>query len=248
MSGATLVASSERPSLLTLSRVETRKMLDTRAGLWLVAFTFLAAAAAVVADAITGNSDALTAGDYFADAMLASAVLLPVVPILLVTGEWTQRTALTTFALVPVRERVLGAKLLAVAATLVAVTAVSAVVALLAAAISGSGVEAEAGEAGRVVVYSTLQILFGFGLACLLMSSAAAIVLYYTTPLAIAAIGALSGNIDDAIAWIDPSAWGALTDNVTSGQEWGKILTAALAWVLVPLIVGTVRLRRRDVS
>ena len=47
--------------------------------------------------------------------MLAASVLLPIVPILLMTSEWSQRTALSTFALVPVRERVIGAKLLAVA-------------------------------------------------------------------------------------------------------------------------------------
>lgn len=248
MSGATLTARSERPSLLTLARVETRKMLDTRAGLWLVALTFLAAVAAVVADAVTGNTDTLTAGDYFADAMLAATVLLPVIPILLVTGEWTQRTALTTFAMVPIRERILVAKLLTVVATLVTLTAASAIVALLAAAIAGSGFDLEAGDAGRVVVYSSLQVLFGFALACLLMSSAAAIVLYYTTPLAVAAIGALSEGIGDAIAWVDPSAWGALTDNVTSGEEWAKILGATVVWIVVPMIVGAVRLHRRDVS
>jgi len=245
---ATLTARSERPSLLTLARVETRKMLDTRAGVWLVALTFLAAVAAVVADAIWGDAESLDLGDLFADAMLAATVLLPVVPILLVTGEWTQRTALTTFALVPVRERVLAARLLTVAATLVAVTAVSLVVALIAAGISGADLQLEVGDAGKVILYAALQILFGFGLACVLMSSAAAIVLYYTTPLAIAAIGALSEGISDAVAWVDPSAWEALTDAVTSGKEWAKVLTAALLWVVVPMIVGAARLRRRDVS
>ena len=42
-----------------------------------------------------------------------SAVLLPVLGILLVTSEWSQRTGLITFALVPKRSRVLGAKLIA---------------------------------------------------------------------------------------------------------------------------------------
>ena len=42
-----------------------------------------------------------------------AAVLLPVLGILLVTSEWSQRTGLITFALVPVRSRILGAKLIA---------------------------------------------------------------------------------------------------------------------------------------
>lgn len=248
MTEATLTSRSERPSMPALARVETRKMLDTRAGLWLVGLTFLAALAAVVADAIWGDTDSLVAGDFFADAMLAATVLLPVVPILLVTSEWTQRTALTTFSLVPVRERVLAAKLLAVVATLVAVTLASAVVAAIAAGATGAEFTIETGDAARVVLYSGLQILFGFALACVLMSSAAAIVLYYTTPLAIAAVGALSSGISDAIAWVDPSAWGALTDAVTSGREWSKVLTATLVWIALPMIAGVVRLHRRDVS
>ncbi len=43
MSGAALTARSERISLLRLGYVEGRKMLDTRAGLWLVALTILSA-------------------------------------------------------------------------------------------------------------------------------------------------------------------------------------------------------------
>ena len=39
--------------------------------------------------------------------------LLPVLGILLVTSEWTQRTALVSFTLMPVRGRVLVAKVLA---------------------------------------------------------------------------------------------------------------------------------------
>lgn len=38
---------------------------------------------------------------------------MPVVGILLVTSEWSQRTAITTFTLVPQHGRVLTAKLLA---------------------------------------------------------------------------------------------------------------------------------------
>ncbi len=71
------------------------------------------------------------------------SVLLPVLGILLVTAEWSQRTALTTFTLVPRRERIIAAKAaagvaLAVAATVVCV-AVCAVVL----------VHADHGRAGR---------------------------------------------------------------------------------------------------
>lgn len=248
MSGTALTARSERPSLFRLGGVEGRKMLDTRAGLWLVVLTVLSAIAAVVAEAVTGNSGSLDAGDYFADGMLASSVLLPIVPILLVTGEWTQRTALSTFALVPARERVLGAKLLAVAGLLAAMVLISAILALIAATTSGAGLSVSIDDATRVILYDALVVLFGFGLASVLMSSAAAIVLNFTTPLIIAAISSISRSVGDAIAWVDPSAFGALTDAATSGDEWAKVLTAGLAWIVLPIALGAVRLRRRDVS
>ena len=40
-------------------------------------------------------------------------MLLPIVGILLVSSEWSQRTALITFTLVPQRMRVMSAKLAA---------------------------------------------------------------------------------------------------------------------------------------
>ena len=81
-------------------------MVDTRAGLWLqlavVALTVLVVLFVVLA----GN-----AGDRLPHrawaALQPSAILLPVVSILLVASEWTQRTALIPFTLVPERSRVL---------------------------------------------------------------------------------------------------------------------------------------------
>ena len=51
--------------------------------------------------------------NLFMFTLLPTAVLLPVLGILLVTSEWSQRTALTTFTLVPQRERIAVAKLAA---------------------------------------------------------------------------------------------------------------------------------------
>ena len=96
--------------------------------------------------------------------------------------------------------------------------------------------------------FASLIVLFGFGLAAVLMSSVAAIVLNFLTPLIVAAVGSLSSSIGDAIAWVDPSAFGALADATTNCDEWGKILTAGLAWIALPILLGAIRLRRRDVS
>lgn len=248
MSGAALTAHPGRTSLLRLGRVESRKMLDTRAGLSLVLLTLLSAVAAVVVDVATGSAGSTSLGGSFSNAMLASGVLLPVVAILLMTSEWSQRTALSTFALVPVRERVIAAKLLAVLALLAATTVICLVLSALGTAIDGGDLAITLDDLGRTVIHLLLVLMFGFALAAILMSSPAAIVFNFVTPTIIAAAGAISERFNDAVAWIDPGAFGALTDATTSGGEWQRIATAALAWIGIPIALGLVRLRRRDIS
>ncbi len=236
---------SERPSLARLGRVEARKMLDTRSGLWLLALTALAALASVVV-AIIFDDDNRDFGQMFVDAMLAASILMPIIPILLVTSEWSQRTALGTFALTPVRERVMTAKLLALLTLLVAFSVLCLVMALLGAAVAGSGLGFDGGSAGEVVAYQVLSLLFGFGLAAVLMNSPAAIVLNFVVPILIAAVAAISAGVESVVAWVDPSVWSQLADD--SVNEWDKIATATAAWVILPIVLGLIRLRRRDVS
>jgi len=157
-----------------------------------------------------------------------------------------ERTALGTFALTPVRERVMAAKLLAMLALLGAATALCLALAALAALAAGDGFGFATGDAARAVIYELLVLLFGFGLAAILMNSAAAIVLNFVAPILIAAIAAISAGVETAIAWVDPSAWSTLVDDTAA--DWGKIATATLAWVVLPIFLGLVRLHRRDVS
>jgi hypothetical protein len=236
---------SERPSLFRLGRVEARKMVDTRAAMWLLILTVLSAVAAVVVGAFVEDADR-NFGELFVDAMLAVSVLMPIVPILLVTGEWSQRTALETFTLVPVRDRVMAAKLFAVIVLLVAFTVLCLALAALGGAVGGDGFGFAAADGGQAVLYVLLNLLFGFGLAAVIMSSAAAIVLYFVIQIVIAAVAAISSGVESVVRWIDPDAWTSLTEAAT--PDWDRIATAALAWVVVPIVLGLVRLRRRDVS
>lgn len=236
---------SVRPALARLGRVEARKMIDTRAALWLLILTALSAVAAVLVGVLFDDASR-DFGETFVDAMLAVSVLLPIVPILLVTGEWSQRTALGTFALVPIRERVMAAKLLALVALLAAVTLLCLGLAALGAAISGDGFGFSGAEAGDVILFELLTLLFGFGIAAVLMNSPAAIVLNFVVPIVVGAIAAISAGVESVVSWVDPSAWSALTDSTAA--EWDKIATAALAWVVLPIAAGLVRLRRRDIA
>src|SRR3954451_20673985 len=102
-----------RPRLSRLVVVELRKILDTRAGFWMQVATVAITALVVVVHLAAGDAADHTFAAVLNVAVKPAAVLLPIAGILLVTSEWSQRTGMITFALVPVRSRVLGAKVIA---------------------------------------------------------------------------------------------------------------------------------------
>ena len=96
------------------------------------------------------------------------------------------------------------------------------------------------------LISMVLNLYWYIVIAAVIMSSAAAIVLYFVLQIVIAAVAAISSGIESVVGWIDPDAWTTLTD--APAPEWDRIATAAIAWVLIPLALGLLRLRRRDVS
>ena len=113
MTAVTLPAFAAAPTLPRLVAIELRKTVDTRAGFWLLAASALLAIVVVGLTLAFGHATDLMFGVFFARTVGTVGVLLPVVGVLAITSEWSQRTAVTTFALVPRRERVIAAKLLA---------------------------------------------------------------------------------------------------------------------------------------
>src|SRR3954468_5193365 len=91
-----------------LLRVELRKSADTRAGRWLIGVTVgLALAAEVIFLIVAATHDDVEAryGDFVAVSAFVSSVLLPVLGIMLVTSEWSQRTGVTDLTPPPRRGR-----------------------------------------------------------------------------------------------------------------------------------------------
>ena len=131
-----------RPGHGRLVAVELRKMVNTRAGFWLQLATVAITVLVVIVACVVGDAADLTFQSVLNVGLQPAAVLLPVVGILLVTSEWSQRTGMITFALVPVRSRVLGAKLIAslvlAVAMLVMSVAVVAAGVLVAAGVDGT--------------------------------------------------------------------------------------------------------------
>ena len=113
-----------------LVNVEFRKSWDTRAGFWLLfSIGAIVLVAELIAAIVTGVNDVddVNFGTFATVAGFISQILLPVLGIMLVTSEWSQRTAMVTFSLEPRRARVVQAKLV-VAVVWTALTVVFALV------------------------------------------------------------------------------------------------------------------------
>src|SRR6476469_10442609 len=103
-----------RPTPTTrLTTVELRKMFDTRAGFWLMASVGIVSVLATAAVIIWAPDEAITQNTFSTAIGMPLSVVLPIIAILSVTGEYSQRTGLTTYTLVPWRGRVMSAKVLA---------------------------------------------------------------------------------------------------------------------------------------
>lgn len=240
-----------RPSLVRLTGVELRKMTDTRAGLWLLIATAALTLGIVAIVCLAGDPPDHTFASLQAAAVQPAAVLLPIMGILLVTSEWTQRTALVTFALVPQRGRVLLAKLLAGTVLAIAAFVLCIAVAAVATAIMSPDVAdtwtLSGGRLLQTFVFVVTAMAGGVGFGALLLASAPAIVLSFVLPIAVAALGSLSA-LDGVGAWIDStSTLGPLTDELFSATQWAHALTTLAVWVLLPLVAGWWRIRREEV-
>ncbi len=244
-----------------LFKVELRKTVDTRAGRWLVGIT---AGAALLADVIflivvTAKDIATTYGDFVAGAAFLSQALLPILGIMLVTSEWSQRTAMTTFSLEPRRMRIVTAKLLAGISLTAFVIAFALVVGLvcnlLFAAMQGQGPDWTFGWSGFTgfVVNQTFAMLGGFALACLFLNTPAAIVVFvvykWVLPVPLAIGAALMSWFNDVVDWIDfQTAQNKLYDMPLTGAEWGHLVVSGFIWLVVPLAIGLWRIRRAEVK
>lgn len=248
----------DRPGipLQRLVTVELRKLFNTRAAFWLSAVIVLlnAAIALIAAFAV----DDVDLAGTFELLLLPAGILLPVLAILLVTSEWSQRSALTTFSIEPRRARVVAAKLLtSIAAALVAVVAATLFAALgtaLAGALGNTGADpwhVNATLFGNGILTVLLTMLMGFGFGMVLLNSPAAIVLFFALPSVWSLVGALvpwvRENLQD---WLDFNSASVALSGTSwpSGEEWSHLATSGAVWILLPLVVGIWRLLRAEVK
>jgi ABC-2 type transport system permease protein len=240
-----------RPGLARLTAVELRKMTDTRAGFWLQLAVVLLTVAVVAVDCLWGNARDQTLREMLSIAVAPASILLPIVGILLVTSEWSQRTGMVTFALVPRRGRVIAAKLLASI-----VLSLAALGLCIAAAVVGTAIAAPAldhtwalpvGLLGQHVVSLGTGMVSGVALGAALLASAPAIVCQFALPLAWALAGRLAG-LDTVVRWLDPtSSLAPMTEHLMDGSEWAHAGATLAVWMVVPLVIGLWRIQRGEI-
>ena len=243
-----------------LVKVELRKMFDTRSGFWLMMSILIIGFLATVAVIIFAPDSNLTYGSFGTAIGVPFAILLPVVAILSVTGEWSQRTGLITFTLVPHRGQIILAK--AISALIVGVAsmlfsfAIGAVGNVLGAAINGIDAVWDVGlvEMLAIILANMLGLLIGFMLGVLIRNSAGAIVAYFVYSFVIPGIFAFLAATQDWFEKLQP--WVDFNYAQTplfekggpSAEQWAQIGVSSLPWLIIPLAVGVWAVLRSEVK
>jgi ABC-2 type transport system permease protein len=239
-------AAAEGIPFSRLVRAELRKLTDTRASRLLLAAMAAATPVVIAVMLIVASPRDLNYTRLVDFTQTPQKFILPALAILVVTSEWSQRTGLITFTLVPGRGRVLRAKAtatLGLGLALIAIAfAVAAVGNLLSGLRHGDGSWAFGAPGfGDMILVQVLTLLEGLAFGMLLRVSAAAIAAYYVVPTVWSALFSAPG-LKGIAPWFDLNqAQGPLYTHDITGTGWLQLLSAAAIWIGVPLAAGTVR-------
>lgn len=242
-----------QPGFGRLIRVELRKMYDTRAGFWLLLCGAGLATLAAALMIFTASEEDQTFANAINVSTQAMNFLVPIVGILLVTSEWSQRTAQVTFTLVPRRGRVLLAKIGASVVIALAAFVLSVAVSGLFTAIGGTSTGDGAWDTGggliaQAALFDVISMLIGVALGAAILLSAPAIVAAFVLPVGLSLICELIPGLNDVADWIGQGeALSPLTDHTLSGTEWGRVVTSTLVWLALPMAIGFYRFLRNEV-
>jgi ABC-2 type transport system permease protein len=250
----TLDLTSSSPVPLTrLVKVEMRKMLDTRAGMWLIIAIIALTAVITVIFFFAADDKDRTFINYMGVMATPQGFLLPVLGILLMTQEWSQRTGMVTFTLEPRRAKVITAKVLAALAFGLLAVVLAIALAALGAAVSGApdawkniGLD----DVGKFALLQVSGVLQGLAFGLIFLNSAAAIVTYFVLPIAFSILTSVWTALADAQPWIDlgTSQQPLFSADSMSGQEWAQLLVGTLIWVVLPFLIGLWRMLRAELK
>ena len=239
-------------------RVELRKMFDTRSGFWLMASIVIAAVISTMATIFFAPDADLTYYTFAKAVGFPMTVILPIIAVLSITGEWSQRSGLTTFTLVPHRDRVILAKLIASVTVGAAAMLVALVIGVLGnvvgTAIAGTDLVWDVSfvHGADIVLGSLLCLRTGSMLGLLFRSSAVALVAYFVYALLLPTVSGLLATSQegyrDVQPWVDLNhAQSALFEGSLTSDQWSHLATAATLWLVLPALVALRLVRRSEV-
>jgi ABC-2 type transport system permease protein len=251
------VTGTQHVPMSRLARVEFRKALDTRAGRWFVVSILALVVVVMVIYALAAHEGDKDFQDFVGIGGFVLGYFVPIIIIMLVTSEASQRNGLVTFTLEPKRSRIVEAKFLAGVALGVAVMVVAFALAVLGTVFGiVTGGSPDWSLDGNLVfngfvLANLIGIFIGFAIGMLIMNTAGGIVVYFVysliLPTAVGILSALSSTFDDIAPWIEfNTAQGPLFtgDYTPTGEEWAQIAISGFIWLIVPLAVGIWRLLR----
>ncbi|MCW2868532.1 MAG: transporter permease [Marmoricola sp.] len=247
--------------LTRITAVELRKMFDTRSGFWLIASIAITSLLATAGVVLWASDDGLTYSTFATAIRFPVVIILPLIAILAVTSEWSQRTGLTTFTLVPHRSRIITAKalssvIIAIAAMVLAF-AVGALGNLLGAAIRGVPLvwDVTLTQCWYYVLGMVLSLMMGFMLGVLIRASTGALVAYFIWTFVVPVVFGLLADsqrwFHTLQPWVDiqfAQAGLFVFAHALTGQEWAQIAVTGATWLLLPLLVGLRLVMRAEVK
>jgi ABC-type transport system involved in multi-copper enzyme maturation permease subunit len=236
-----------------LIAVELRKMVNTRSGFWVpIGVALITVAVAIIASANHSGRDGTFIHVLHAVA-LPSGYLLPVMGVLLICGEWSQRTTLTTFTLVPSRWRVVGAKVGASTIFATIALTVCLLLTLVCASVLGNAPGGTGSLSWQVISQSWLflasSMIMGLAFGAAILVSAPAIVIYLLLPTIWDVIATNIAALHTVATWLNPgNALAPMTKQAMTGTQWAHALVTFAVWIGIPIVIGAFRIGRRDLD
>lgn len=238
-----------------LVSLELRKLTDTRAGRVLVLVVAGLVLAIGLIGVFSGEADqnkSLT--DFLALGSLPLQMVLPLLGVLAVTSEWSQRTGLVTFTLEPRRARValskwVAALVLGMAGVVLALVC-AAVFTALAGGLRGGDPSWSLGWQGvfGVVLGQLLYMSIGVAFGMLIQNTPGAVVAFLIVPSLWSILGSFSWS-ESVAKWADTNrTLSPLYDGSMHGDDWPKLAVSLLIWLALPMVVGIWRMTHSEVK
>ncbi|MDU7361675.1 MAG: hypothetical protein E7L00_10775 [Propionibacteriaceae bacterium] len=182
-------------------------------------------------------------------------LVLPALVIVPVADEWTTRSVMTTFTLVPQRGVVVRAKaIVATVVTLVGYGLIAGMALLttwsarLTNGIPLTGMWTDWGEVGCEFTVWFLTMASAFALALVIHNSALSIAIVLGAPVVLQIISQLGEIPMKATEWLNLQTSAALTFQSDDATGVWKLVVATTFWVVLPLIFGALRTLRREAA